>query len=145
MVECRLLQERQDSASALQTIFALFPISVKSIQRVSICLLFVHNTSWHEIVFSSLICSICASSCGDLITAPWTFMTTKLQCCHSPLASPAEAKCHWLWFGQHTAGNAFTGWNWCDTFTLPHISPILRKSILQGWIFSYPFNPSGIS
>lgn len=55
MVECRLLKERQVSASVLQTIFALYPISDKNIQRVSICLLFVHDALWYEIVFSSLI------------------------------------------------------------------------------------------
>lgn len=79
MVECRLLKERQVSASVLQTIFALYPISDKNIQRVSICLLFVHDALWYEIVFSSLIYSICTSSCDDLTAATWAFMTTKLH------------------------------------------------------------------
>lgn len=98
MVECRLLKERQASASVLLTVFALFPISHKNIPRVSVyCLcMMCYGGKWS---LPPSFHSVCTSSRGDLSAAAQTSMATELQHCHCPRASLPEGECLWLWFG----------------------------------------------
>lgn len=145
MVECRLLKERQASASVLLTIFALFPISDKNIPRASVyCLCIMHyGRKWS---LPPSFYSICTSSWGDLPVAAWTFMTTELQHYRS-LPEPAFQKGNAIGFGfGHTAGNVSLAGprvtaSLCLTFAL------FEAYKLLDWIFSYqhPLNPSSIS
>lgn len=71
-----------ETGSCLADCFCVIP-HLRQKHSEGICLLFVHNALWYEIVFSSLIYIVCISSYYDLTAATWTFMTTKFQHYHS--------------------------------------------------------------